>query len=227
VNSRWFAPNRLKQAARLKDRVSGIYVPYWTYDSNTTAHYTGQRGEHYYVTVGSGNNQRTEQRTRWYSASGTVYNAFDDVLVVAGTSLPEKYVAELDPWDLEHLVPYTDDFLSGFRAETYHLSLGDGFEVAKQIMDPTIRSTVCADIGGDEQRIDSLDVAYQEVTFKHILLPVWVSAYQYGGKVYRFLVNARTGEVQGERPYSAIKIAFAVLLGLAIAGAIIFFVNRH
>jgi hypothetical protein len=50
------------------------------------------------------------------------------------------------------------------------------------------------------------------VTFKHILLPVWVAAYRYGGKPYRFVVNGQTGKVQGERPYSAIKIAIAVIL---------------
>jgi hypothetical protein len=31
------------------------------------------------------------------------------------------------------------------------------------------------------------------------------------------VVNGRTGKVQGERPYSAIKIAFAVLIGLILA----------
>ncbi|MBC7773506.1 MAG: hypothetical protein H7210_13500 [Pyrinomonadaceae bacterium] len=227
VNSRWFAPNRLKEAATLQGRLAGIYVPYWTYDSDTVTHYSGLRGEFYYVTVGSGNNRRTEQRVRWYPASGTVYNSFDDVLIVAGTSLPEKYVEKLDPWDLESLVPYTDDYLSGFRAETYKMSLADGFANAKVAMDPTIRSTICADIGGDTQQISSMDVSYNNITFKHLLLPVWVSAYRYGQKVFRFLVNARTGEVQGERPYSPIKIALAVIAGLIVAAIIAFFVNER
>ena len=227
IKSRWFAPNRLKDTANLKDRLAGIYVPYGTYDSNTICQYRGQRGEYYYVTVGSGNNRRTERRTRWYPASGTVYNSFDDVLVVAGTSLPQKYIAALEPWDMDNMVPYSDDYLSGFRAETYHLSLPEGFEAAKQLMDPTIRTTVCADIGGDTQSISEMNVQYNDVTFKHILLPVWVSAYRYGNKVFRFLVNARTGEVQGERPYSVIKITLAVLAGLAVAAVIALFINKR
>ena len=35
-------------------------------------------------------------------------------------------------------------------------------------------------------------VGMTDVTFKHVLLPVWISAYLYAGQTYRFLVNART-----------------------------------
>ncbi|MBV9774716.1 MAG: hypothetical protein JO040_12240, partial [Gemmatimonadetes bacterium] len=79
------------------------------------------------------------------------------------------------------------------------------------------------DIGGDEQRIHSTDTRYDDVTFKHILLPVWISAYRYREKVYRRLVNARTGEVQGERPWSWIKIALLVLFvaALVIVGVVL------
>jgi hypothetical protein len=45
------------------------------------------------------------------------------------------------------------------------------------------------------------------VTFLHLLLPVWMGAYRFQAKVYQVLVNAQTGEVQGERPYSSVKIA--------------------
>ena len=47
-----------------------------------------------------------------------------------------------------------------------------------------------------------VDTDYSDETFKHILLPIWMAAYKYGGKSYRFMVNGQTGEVQGERPYS-------------------------
>ena len=69
-----------------------------------------------------------------------------------------------------------------------------------------IEGDVRHDIGGDVQRIDSINTDYSAETFKHILLPVWMAAYKYGGKSYRFLVNGQTGEVQGERPYSWWKI---------------------
>ena len=77
------------------------------------------------------------------------------------------------------------------------------------------------DIGGDHQRILSVMTEYLKPTFKHILLPLWISVYRFRGKIYQFLVNARTGEVQGERPYSAWKIAFTVI-GIIVAIVIIY-----
>ncbi|MFA6046135.1 MAG: hypothetical protein WC718_14215, partial [Phycisphaerales bacterium] len=119
-----------------------------------------------------------------------------------------------------------DDYLAGFTAECYRVDLEQGFVIAQGLMQPSIDSTICSDIGGDEQRISGKDTNYSDITFKHLLLPVWISAYRFQGKVFHFLVNARTGEVQGERPWSAIKIACAVVLGLLLAVAIIWLTNK-
>jgi hypothetical protein len=51
---------------------------------------------------------------------------FDDVLVMASRSLPERLGNELTPWDLGDLVPYNPEFLAGFQAEGYTVSLSDG-----------------------------------------------------------------------------------------------------
>ena len=124
------------------------------------------------------------------------------------------------------VVPYRDEYLSGFAAETYQVDLVQGFEVAKAIMDDHIRATIRADIGGDHQRISSVDTRYRDVTFKHLLLPVWISAYRYHQRVFRFLVNARTGEVQGERPWSAFKIAMVVIAILIAVAVAVFLTQR-
>lgn len=229
----WFAPGDLKRRVRHDGRLVGMYVPCWTFDCEATTDYTGQRGDAYYVSVpvtrmvgGKRVTSMTQQRrVRWSPRAGTVFNEFDDVLVIATDSLPEKHARELEPWDLQGLVPYADEYLSGFAAECYSVGLRDGFTRATRMMQGTIRGTVCAHIGGDEQRISSMKTAYDAVTFKHILLPVWLNAYRYHGRTYRFLVNARTGEVQGERPYSAWKIAGAVLLGIAVIAAIVLVVS--
>jgi len=229
----WFAPNKLKEyAAHSAEKLNGIYMPYWTYDTNTDSSYTGMRGNYYYVTVTSTDSSgktvsRQERRTAWVPASGKVYNEFDDVLVVSSHSLPEKLANELEPWDLNELTAYNDKFLSGFITESYQVDLKTGFEKAKERMQGKIRSTVCSDIGGDEQQIITLSTDYNDITFKHVLLPVWLSSYRYKDKVYRFLVNARTGEVQGERPYSAIKITLFVLAILAVIGTVIYFINKQ
>lgn len=221
----WFAPNDLKQYADSANRLSGMYLPFWTFDCSTESDYTGQRGENYFVNesytaVENGKNvTRTRQvtKTRWYPASGRVNNTFDDILIEATRSLKKDKLRELEPWDLKNLAPYNDKYLSGFRTETYTVDVKGGYVEAKQRMEPLIHSKIRQDIGGDQQMIHFVKTTYRKPTFKHILLPVWLSAYRYNNKVFQFLINAQTGEVQGERPYSAAKITLAVIVGIILA----------
>jgi predicted RNA-binding Zn-ribbon protein involved in translation (DUF1610 family) len=234
IHALWFAPSELMKYAEAGG-LKGVYLPYWTYDSNTDSDYTGQRGDNYttiesYTAFENGRSvrrTRTVTKIRWRYAAGRVFNRFDDVLVLASQSLPQNYIEELEPWDLGNLVPYTEEFLAGFVAESYQVDLEQGFERAKQLMAPTIEATIRGDIGGDHQRISSVNTRYHDITFKHILLPVWISAYRYRDKIFRFMVNARTGEVCGERPYSAWKIFFAVMGGLILVAMIIWFFNSR
>ncbi len=220
----WFAPNGLQDYARKGRRMQGIYVPYWTYDADTASRYRGERGTVYHemqtVMRGGKAEQVRVAKVRWTPVQGRVARFFDDVLVLASRTLPKRYTDALEPWDLGDLQPYSPEFLAGFRAEGYQVELQDGFAEARRIMDARIARDVRFDIGGDRQRIHAIDTDVRDVTFKHVLLPVWLAAYKYRGKSYRFVVNGRNGKVQGERPYSAIKIAIAVILGLIVAAAV-------
>jgi DNA-directed RNA polymerase subunit RPC12/RpoP len=234
IKSRWFAPSNLKQLANL-GQLSGIYLPYWTYDSMTYSHYTGQRGDDYwdtetYTTTENGKTvTRTRQvlKTRWTYVSGEVDHFFDDVLVVASRSLPTKYINELEPWDLNDLQPFNPGYLAGFKTERYVVDLAEGFQVAQQIMAPQIRRLIEQDIGGDHQRVNSVQTQHVGVTFKHILLPLWLAVYNYQQKTFRILVNARTGEVTGARPYSWIKITLFTVMCLVFAAVLIFVFTHY
>jgi hypothetical protein len=229
MGSLWFAPTALVEYARKGRALAGVYIPFWTYDADTRSAYSGARGEYYYesrtvsVVVNGRRESRQEQvrHTRWYPTSGRVARGFDDVLVMASKSLPQRLGNELTPWELSDLQPYAADYLAGFRAEGYTIPLADGQKIARDEMESVIRLDVARDIGGDEQQITAIETDYRDETFKHILLPVWMAAYKYNGRSFRFLINGQTGEVQGERPYSIWKIGFTVLLVLiVIAGAV-------
>jgi predicted RNA-binding Zn-ribbon protein involved in translation (DUF1610 family) len=224
VRSRWFAPNDFK-ARGVEGRFNGIYLPYWTFDSLTFTHYTGMRGEHYWVTTGTGKNKRRVRRTRWYPASGNFKRFFDDVLTMAATGMPTKRLIALEPWPLSRCVPFKKDVLAGFLARAYDIPLDEGFADAKNRIDGALEREVRARIGGDVQRIHSIDMRYTALTYKHLLLPVWMLAYRYGEKSYQVVVNAGTGEVQGDRPYSWVKIVLAVLAAVIVGGVFTFFVR--
>jgi ribosomal protein S27E len=225
LQSRWFAPNALKRFAR-PEGINGVYLPFWDYDADTDSRYTGARGQHYYETEyytetdSNGNSvqqSRQVMRTAWYPCAGEVSRHFAGVLVAASKAVNESKLNALEPWDLESMRPYEPAFLSGFKAQRYQLELPDGFAKAKGVMSGTIAEDVRRNIGGDEQRIDGVQTLYSNVMFRHLLLPVWIGAYKFRDKVYQVAVNARTGEVQGERPYSKAKIA-------ALVSAILLFI---
>ena len=226
----WWAPNDLVKLATQEGKLVGMYIPCWTYDANTTTSYIGEQGidftetEEYEEKDDNGNTvvrTRTIVRTVWYPVSGVVNNAFDDILIIASKSLPRANTDKLEPWDLQNLVPFNPDFLSGYKTECYQTDLREGFEEARGRMEGPIEQSILADIGGNHQRIFSKQTQYDHITFKHILLPIWISSYRYQGKVYRFMVNGRNGHVQGERPYSWIKIVLAVLGAIALIVIII------
>ena len=230
----WFAPSRLAKHARQAGHLTGVYVPYWTYDSHTQTSYRGQRGDAYmvpqsYVTVENGRRVRRTRmvrKIRWTRVSGRVSRFFDDIVVGASKSLPRKITDRLVPWDLDNLTLYDEKYLSGFRSEIYQVDLDEGFNQALVIMEGVIRNDIARDIGGDEQRIIASDTRHSDTTFKHILLPVWSSAFRFRGKTYRFVINGRTGKVRGERPYSVLKIVLAALLAALIVAAVVLVANE-
>lgn len=230
VKSRWFAPSAFaKQGA--SGRFAGVYLPYWTFDAATDTRYVGERGEHYWVTVGSGKDARRVRRTRWYPASGQFRRFFDDVLVYGARAQSEKgmpagHVRALDPWPLDRCLPFAAEALSGFLARTYDVELDAAFAEGKSRMDAALRAEVESRIGGDEQRVHRIHSEYHALTYKHLLLPVWLLTYRFGAKLYRVAVNGGTGEVCGERPYSFWKIAGAVVLGLGLVALGVALANR-
>jgi len=231
VESRWFAPSGLKKVSETESMKS-TYVPHWTFDSQTVSDYRGQRGEHYWVTEtytdSEGKSQtRRVQKTRWYPAGGTVSRAFDDVLVPASVVLPTKKIDDLAPWPLEKAQPYQPEFLSGHFALRYDVEPENGFTEARSRMAPVIEQDCRRDIGGDEQRVSSVNTRHNDVTFKLLLLPVWIATFIYAGKSWQILVNGLTGEVHGERPWSRLKIALAVIAALIVIAVVVYFFTRH
>ncbi len=215
IAGRWFAPGDWKKRG-VDGKFDGVYMPFFTFDAMTFTRYTGERGDAYYVEVGSGENKRRERRVNWSFASGAFSRFFDDVCIPALKSLPQKLLQGLEPWPTHALLPFTQSALAGKRAHTYERKLDECFDLAKARINDELRSDVKSRIGGDEQRIHSQDTQYSALTYKHVLLPVWILAYRYSDKPYRVVVNAVTGQVNGERPWSAPKIIAAIILGLIV-----------
>jgi len=218
TSSRWFAPSQLKTMAQA-DKASSVYLPFWTFDTDASTDYDGERGDDYQVRETYYENgeerERSRTETNWSYRRGNVFRHFDDTAIPATTSVLPAYIDRLN-WDFGELKPYEPAYLSGHLAQTYQVSLEEGFERFKEIAQNVIVGDINRDIGGDRQRIHNMHTNYSNITFKHLLVPVYAGAYRFNGKVYQIIVNGKTGEVYGERPYSWLKIGCLVVVILFV-----------
>ncbi len=221
IKSRWFAPNEFKKYSEAGSFAS-VYVSCFTFDATADTDYRGERGTTYTVTVGSGENRRTETRIRWTPRSGRVHNRFDDLPVLANTGLDETKVTALEPWPTQHAKPYSAEYVAGHLSRTYDRTAEDCFAQAKQQMEAEIDRTVRRDIGGDQQRVHAKNSHWRDMRFKYLLLPVWLLTVIYEGKPFQVCINGVTGEVQGRRPISKIKVAIAVVVAIVVVAGLLY-----
>ncbi|PIY42013.1 MAG: hypothetical protein COZ06_26015 [Armatimonadetes bacterium CG_4_10_14_3_um_filter_66_18] len=223
----WFRPNNLKKVAALEE-MNGVYTPFFTYDAQATSDWRGEAGDYYWETETYYDPQEKKQKTRqvrktrWTWRSGRHQALYDDHLVCASTGLEGRLVRTIEPFDLSGLRPYKEAFLSGWSTEEYSLDPHSAWATAQDELRGQERETCSRELGGDTQRSLQVDTRFSDVTWKHLLLPVFVASYRYAGKRYHFLINGQTGEVAGQAPLSWWKILGAVLAAAAIAAAVYF-----
>jgi hypothetical protein len=201
-----------------------VYIPFWTFDAWVQSQWYADAGYYYYETEyytdDEGNQQsRQVQRTRWEPASGWRQDFFDDTLVCASKGLPSELVSKFQTFDTHQLTAYQPEFLAGWRAESYAVELMPAWGQAQVSMSAVQEGRCAHDVPGDTHRNLNVNNQFSHVTFKHVLLPIWIAAYRYNNKPYQFLVNGQTGEVVGKAPWSFWKIFFFVLAILAVIGA--------
>ena len=219
--SRWFAPSKLKSAA-LTDTLHGVYLPYWTFDAHASAQWRAEAGYYYYTTESyrdaNGNAQtRQVQNVRWEPASGSLQHFFDDELVPGTVGVQPQLLRQVEPFPTtSDLKPYSPEFVRGWTVERYQVDLSKAAKLNEQDMDGQLRNLCAQQVPGDTQRNLQVQREYAGRTFKHTLVPVWLVGYTYGSKTYQIVANGYTGQIAGERPYSWVKITFAVLAVLLL-----------
>ncbi len=228
IGKGFFRPSNLKKLGQLA-LLKGIYTPFWTYDASTYSTWTADSGYYYYVTEtytayeGGKRVTRTRQvrKVRWVPSSGARNDFYNDELIVASKGLDYHLVFKIYPFHLQNLVPYKSEYLSGWLAEEYGINVREGWEIAKDIVKGKERSKCAAEVPGDTYRFLRVNTSFDNLTYKHILLPIWVASYQYKNKTYHFLINGQTGELQGYAPISWIKVGAvaAAVIGI-IAGVV-------
>ncbi len=221
---KWFAPRAAKQSAK-SESFKGIYLPYWTFDSDTVTSYSAEYGID--RTEGEGDNQRTV--TDWHHTSGTYSEFIDDELVAASGDQNLSILKQVEPFDTKDNRSYKPEYLAGFLAERYSIGLKDAWEKGKEFIRNHLRAAIESKIrsqyNADHVRNYKGDTTFSNITYKYLMLPIWLSCFNYKDKTYHFAVNGQSGKVGGQYPISPWRVALAILICIVII-ALIYYVTQ-
>jgi DNA-directed RNA polymerase subunit RPC12/RpoP len=181
------------------------YYPFWTFDGTLE------------ITWNCEVNEGSSKAPRWVSRSGAEFELFDDVLVPGLRSMSTDVVASIEPFDLKDIVEFVPQFLAGWTALSYDLPLSDATLKAREKVIARLRRSLPSKVepGREKRNLTSGGGKWSGLTFKNVLLPLWVGIYQYRGVDYRLWVNGQTGKVGGQKPRDQFKVWMTAFLFLA------------
>ncbi|GAB4521016.1 MAG: hypothetical protein Fur0018_01160 [Anaerolineales bacterium] len=203
TKSGWSAPDDLHSRAQTIE-LRPAYHPFWTFDGTLEIAWQCE--------VNEGNNKFP----RWMPRNGRVYQNFDDVLIPGLKGYPASLLGGISPFDLKQAVAFHPAYLAGWPALSYDLAMSDASLLAREQVVRRVRRTLGArlNITQEKRALRTGGVNWSGMTFKYILLPVWMGAFRYGDKTYPVWVNAQTGKVGGEKPRDFIKLGALLGIGL-------------
>jgi len=212
MKGKFFAPNEAKKSCEAKN-FSGVYLPYWTYDSQTTSPYEIKLGFNHKDAKG---NTYTTYRT--YHG---IYERFiDDEVVYASKKTNNPYIKSASKFDFSKLRKYSPEFIAGFLAERYTVGLDEGWNIAKGQIKDTLENEISS-MEKKKRKADSVskltfNTSYAKVTYKYILAPIWIANFKFKDKLYNIVVNGQNGQIRGEAPVSPIKVILTILVIIAV-----------
>lgn len=225
LKKKWFCPSAAKRNAQA-DKFKGIYLPFWTFDSNTSTDYTAKYGIDRTVKDKDGNSKTV---TDWHNCAGHFDHFFDDTLAHGSNHHDSQIMDMVEPFDTKDNVAYKPEYIAGYAAERYSIGLKDAWENAKKAIVNVLRSLIESDImkihRADRVQDLVMKTTYSNITYKYLMLPVYISSFTYKGKVYQFMVNGQSGKVGGRSPVSVWRVLLLILAIVAFI-MLLYFINR-
>jgi hypothetical protein len=232
----FFRPGDLTSAATLRE-IRAVYLPFWSFDARARSQWTAMSGRHRYRTESyqalengqSVTRERQVQETDWFPATGAHESTYARELVSASKGLEQKWVDAVEPFNFGELREFRTEYLLGRGAEECALDRTAAEQVAREIIESKERDECERLVPGDTHRDLQVSTALDDVAARLLYLPVWLAAFHYKDKVYRFVVNGQTGAVTGEAPTSYAKVAMvvgAVALAILLVVALVSLLSR-
>jgi len=214
----FWRPGDLSQAAAVT-KIAAVYVPYWVFTAKTFTFWSADTDQTPYSARGD-----------WMPLTGTHHGNYAGVLVGASGVLTPAETNALCPYDLGAAMPPEQVDLKHTIVEQFRVQRKYARPQARQGLEG-LEQQACSQYVPGRHRNLRVNVRIEGLSSEAVLFPVWVMAYRYEDRLFRFLVNGQTGKSSGEAPTSFKKIlavigivilAIVLLLGLVgVLGAVV------
>ena len=182
------------------------YYPFWLFDGTVEVPWSCE------VNMGS------NRSPRWVHSRGLEFKLFDNVVVPGMERFTVKDFLALSPFNLHDALEFAPEYLAGWVAMNYDYPFSDATLTARERVMKDFQSEVYRRVepGREKRKLMTGAGNWSDMTYKLILLPLWVGVYSFQGKSFRVLVNGQTGKVVGEKPVDRLKVALVALLAAAV-----------
>jgi len=207
----WFHPAELSTSA-VVERLNGVYLPFWTFDATILASWKAQVGHERQVRYYDSGSKSWKTRTviDWRWEDGQVKVNIDDMVVAGSSRLSQLILGRLQPFNLNELVAYAPDYLAGWQAQAYDVTLPKAWETGKTSMRESAKQACYTDIHSAHVRNFSMTADFGDESWRYILLPIYLTAYRFEQKVYQVMANGQTAVVAGQKPVAWWKVWLAI-----------------
>lgn len=213
-----FAPNNLKKQAK-SDSLTGVYIPTYIYDFNTTSHYSGVGVKSYRRRNGS------VSYTRQFF-NRTKFDKFVDYMDSATPSISSSKLRGLGHFSTSNILVYRPEYLYGWFGEAVKISLQDSEKNVRRDVANDISRNIQNSLSYDRIENFSCNTRFSDMKYSYVYLPIYKGTYKYNSKTYSYYVNGENGRVTGSAPKSKWKMFFSFLGIAAIIGGIIYLIAR-
>lgn len=201
-----FAPKDFTDMKNL-EKVTGVYIPFWTYDADVSARLDG---------IG--------KNTKTWRSGDYVYTKTDEYTVMRdGTMKYERVPADgskkfdddtmdsVEPFDYSGLKDFNMSYLSGFLSEKYDVSKEEAKKRADSRIINSSKDELLKTAKYQSVSVSNMDCSIDNKKTEYVLLPVWMLNIKYNDKLHLFAMNGQTGKMVGNVPIDNKKRVLAAI----------------
>lgn len=198
----WRPGDLAMEAAVVK--MTPVYVPYWVFRADTASYWTADSS-----------NTPAGARADWYPMSGQHEGRYEGLIIGASGALTHAETAAICPFDLTAAINPEEADLENTIFERFSVPRKYARSLARDGLE-SLEAEACKQYVPGRCRNMHVALRITNLASRPMLVPVWIMAYRYRDKVFRFLANGQTGQCSGQAPTSMKKVATAVLIAILV-----------